>query len=45
MKSGEITYRQFGDAFEPNLSIIDVMMFNPVEEIKKMLCDFELIES
>ena len=45
VKSGEITYRQFGDAFEPNLSIIDVMMFNPIEEIKKMLCDFELIES
>lgn len=32
-----------GQAFEPNLSILDVMMFNSVEEIHHMLDDYELI--
>jgi hypothetical protein len=38
-------YSQNGvsDVFEPGLSIIDVMMFNPVDQINKMLDDFELI--
>lgn len=30
-------YNQFNNTFIPGLSIIDVMMFNPVEEIKEML--------
>ena len=45
VKPGQITYKQFGEAFEPNLSIIDVMMFNSVEEIQRMLYDFEIIDS
>lgn len=30
-------YPQFSSAFEPNLSIIDVLMFNPVDEIRGRL--------
>ena len=31
-----IQYKQFNNKFVPNLSIIDVMMFNSLEQIKKM---------
>lgn len=37
LKTDEITYKQFGEEFYPNLSIIDVMMFNSKEDIKRML--------
>jgi len=37
IKSKEIKYKQFGKEFEPNLSIIDVLMFNSKEEVKEML--------
>ena len=38
-----IEYQQFNKyPFAPNLSILDVMMFNPVEEIAKMLLEFDL---
>jgi hypothetical protein len=37
-------YKQFGNEFVPNLSVIDVMMFNSKDEIKKMLDMYELIE-
>lgn len=38
-------YKQFGDIekFESNLSIIDVMMFNSVEEINSMLDNYSII--
>ena len=36
-------YDQKRNVFEPGLSIIDVMMFNSVEEINKMLNDYELL--
>lgn len=37
-------YPQFGDEFIPWLSIIDVMMFNPIETIKESLVEkYELI--
>ena len=36
-------YPQFGGEFVPGLSILDVIMFNPVERIREMLNDFELI--
>lgn len=36
-------YPQKGDPFEPGLSIIDVMMFNSVERIQKMMDHYELI--
>lgn len=35
-------YVQFGGKFIPGLSILDVMMFNSVEEIREMLLRFEL---
>lgn len=35
-------YRQFKNEFVPRLSIIDVMMFNSVEEINKILDNYEL---
>ncbi len=45
LKTGNIVYHQYGDNFVPNLSIIDVMMFNSREEIRKMLNDYQLITS
>ena len=44
LNTKEIIYDQFGQMFQPNLSIIDVMMFNSVEEIMTFLNEFELIE-
>ncbi|UPT76817.1 WbqC family protein [Sulfurovum sp. XGS-02] len=43
IKSGDIEYKQFNHKFIPNLSIIDVMMFNSKEEIEEMLNSYELI--
>lgn len=37
LESLPVRYEQFGQAFVPSLSIIDVMMFNPVERIAEML--------
>lgn len=36
------TYKQFQNPFVPNLSILDVMMFNSCQEIRKMLSQFVL---
>ena len=36
-------YKQFNNEFIPYLSIIDILMFNSVEVIKKMLNNYELI--
>ena len=36
-------YQQFNNEFVPNLSIVDVLMFNSVENVKKMLDIFKLI--
>ncbi len=44
LKSKTYEYGQFGNEFVPNLSIIDVMMFNSKSNIKKMLNMYELIE-
>lgn len=38
-----IEYKQYQNEFVSNLSIIDVMMFNSVEDIKKMLEQYELL--
>ncbi len=38
-----IRYEQFENEFIPNLSIIDVMMFNSKDQIKKLLTKYELI--
>ena len=43
LKMDPIEYKQFGKEFQPNLSIIDVMMFNDRDEIRKMLTKFSLV--
>lgn len=43
LKANNIKYVQFGDEFQENLSIIDVMMFNSKEKIKEMLNEYEVI--
>lgn len=43
-KIDDVTYRQFDNEFVPLLSIIDVMMFNSVDEIREMLPRFSLID-
>lgn len=43
LQSHHINYRQFNNDFIPWLSIIDIMMFNPVENIHKMLFKYSLL--
>jgi len=43
IKNNSTPYTQFKNEFIPWLSIIDVMMFNSVDEINKMLDNYELI--
>lgn len=43
LSTSPIEYKQFSNEFVSNLSILDVMMFNSVDDIHNMLNDFELI--
>jgi hypothetical protein len=43
LKTNPITYKQFKNEFVPGLSILDVMMFNSVEEIQGLLNQYELL--
>lgn len=43
IKANKFVYKQFSDEFIPFLSIIDVLMFNDVDEINQQLDDFCLI--
>lgn len=43
IKSNKSIYRQFSEEFVPFLSIIDVLMFNDIDEIQKQLNEFNLI--
>jgi hypothetical protein len=43
IKSRPFEYAQFGEAFVPWLSIIDVMMFNSTEGIRRQLLKFDII--
>ncbi|MEK3879578.1 WbqC family protein [Paenibacillus sp. FSL M7-0420] len=43
LKTRQIQYPQFKDNFVPNLSIIDVMMFNSIDNIKEQLDMYEII--
>jgi len=45
IKSNQITYKQYENQFVPWLSIIDVLMFNPVEKISEFLNQFTLIKN
>jgi hypothetical protein len=42
LKMRDVRYRQFGD-FVPNLSIIDVLMFNSKEAVRALLNEFDFI--
>jgi hypothetical protein len=42
IQSKPIEYAQFGGAFVPWLSIVDVLMFNPVERVREFLAAGEL---
>jgi hypothetical protein len=43
IRSRPIAYPQFGDAFVPNLSIIDVLMFNSRDRVRELLAECDLI--
>ncbi|GHV91892.1 hypothetical protein AGMMS50268_23950 [Spirochaetia bacterium] len=43
IQSNEIQYKQYDNDFVPWLSILDVMMFNTLEQINQMLDKYELI--
>lgn len=43
IKSKSIEYKQFGNDFVPWLSIIDVLMFNPIEKVRLFLQEYELL--
>lgn len=43
LKTRKITYKQFNNTFIPNLSIIDILMFNPKDKIKEYLMEYDLI--
>lgn len=40
----DIRYKQFNNDFVPNLSIIDVIMFNSQEQCRELLSQYELIK-
>ena len=42
-KMRDITYPQFKNEFVPNLSIIDIMMFNSQEECQKLLQEYDFV--
>lgn len=45
LKTGAVVYEQFGQTFQPSLSILDVMMFNSVDQITEVLnTEFDLIK-
>jgi hypothetical protein len=43
VKSKPIVYTQFDNNFSPWLSIIDVLMFNSVSDVNKMINQYELV--
>ena len=45
LKSGKIEYKQFTQEFVPNLSILDVLMFNSKETVKEYLSQYTLIQN
>lgn len=44
LKTNDIRYKQFDNDFVENLSILDVIMFNTKEEVRRMLGAFELVD-
>ena len=44
LRTKDFSYNQFGNTFVPNLSFIDVLMFNSNSEIRSLLNLYDLIE-
>jgi hypothetical protein len=45
IKTGPFEYPQFANTFVPNLSIVDILMFNSMEKIRKeIIPNYELLE-
>ena len=45
LRSRPFAYTQFGDPYVPNLSIIDVLMFNDREQVKGLIhANFDLVD-
>jgi antitoxin component YwqK of YwqJK toxin-antitoxin module len=42
-RTGKVEYQQFNNEFISNLSILDILMFNSIDDIKKMLDIYELL--
>jgi hypothetical protein len=42
LEAGTPEYPQFGDVYRPRLSIIDVLMFNPLEKVKLWLVEAKI---
>jgi hypothetical protein len=42
IKMHDIQYKQWGDEFVSNLSIVDLLMFNSKEKVKEMLNEYDL---
>jgi len=42
LEAKDISYRQFSGAFVPNLSILDVMMFNSKDQLRSLLSQYEV---
>lgn len=42
MQSRPLEYPQFGGPFVPNLSIVDVLMFNPMSTVREMLSEVDV---
>lgn len=45
LSTNDIEYRQYNNGFHKNLSIIDVLMFNPRETVYQMLQAYSLVEN
>ena len=43
LRSQPLAYKQFGAPFVPWLSIVDVLMFNPLETVRGYLSEYDLI--
>tara|TARA_Y100001980_G_C14549292_1_gene331080 strand:- start:479 stop:1180 length:702 start_codon:yes stop_codon:yes gene_type:complete len=43
LKTDDIKYKQFGEKFEPSLSIIDILMFNKINIVKNYLNQYKLV--
>jgi hypothetical protein len=45
IQSNDIVYKQFKNNFIPNLSIVDILMFNSIDEVNVLLNKFQLVNN